>query len=170
MKRLWGWASLLGFWGWGCGEPPPPPPPEAGEALRWVEVEERAGGFPAWRLRARTILRRGETLWVYPVELAFLDRRDTLSFLTADSGWVLESSGWMTALGNVRVVTREDTIHTEKIVYDPRKRVIRSPVYARIAQRDRVVESSSGFETDPALKNIRFPGPVRVEGREGKEP
>lgn len=149
----------------GCGKQEAPPPPQAQEALQWVEVEERAGGLPAWKLRARSVLRRGETLWVYPVELAFLDpHQDTLSYLTADSGWALEN-GKMTALGNVRVVTREDTVDTQELTYDPHDRVIRSRVPSRIVQKGRIVRSSKGFVTDPGLNHIQFLGPVEIQGR-----
>lgn len=149
-----------------CGGHETPPPPDTREALQWVEVEEHAGGDPAWRLRAREIVRRGDTLWVYPVTLVFLEKGDTLSFLQADSGWVLEGSGHMEALGRVRVTTPNDTIHTRELRYDPRTRRIRSTVPSRILQTDRVIESQGGFDTDPSLQDIRFLGPVRIQSRE----
>jgi len=148
-----------------CGGGETPPPPDTRETLQGVEVEEHAGGDPAWRLRTREVIRRGDTLWLYPVHLAFLERGDTVSFLRADSGWVLEASGRMTALGSVMVRTETDTIFTRELSYDPTRKRIISTAPSRIHQPDRVIQSERGFNTDPALKDIRFAGPVKVKSR-----
>ncbi len=160
------WLLVLGMLFVGCGGEETPPPPDTREALQGVEVEEHAGGSPAWRLRAREVVRRGDTLWLYPVTLAFLEQGDTVSFLRADSGWVLEASGRMTALGSVQVRTSTDTIFTRELAYDPARRRITSTAPSRILQPDRVIWSEGGFDTDPALEDIRFTGPVRIRSRE----
>ena len=148
-----------------CSGEETPPPPDTREALQGVEVEEHAGGDPAWRLRAKEVIRRGDTLWLYPVTLAFLERGDTVSFLRADSGWVLEASGRMTALGSVMVRTETDTIFTRELSYDPFRKRIVSTAPSRILQPDRVIRSEGGFDTDPALEDIRFTGPVKIQSR-----
>ncbi len=159
---------MLGMFLLGCGSRSreEPTPPEQGDALFGVEVKERRPGAPAWILRARTMRFEGDTLRVQPVRIWFLSPEgDTLSRLQADSGWVLERSSEMEALGSVVVVSETDTLYTSQLAWDPRRRRIVSTVPVEVRRPADVVHARRGLEATPDLSEVRFLGEVRVEKR-----
>lgn len=170
MRRMGWW--MLGLLWWSCSSPPKeePTPPQQGDALYGVTVRERRPGAPAWILRAKEMQFRGDTLRVHPVRLWFLSPRgDTLSRLRADSGWVLERSGEMEALGKVVVEAESDTLYTSQLAWDPRIRKIVSHAPIRVHRPEDVVHAREGLQATPDLSEVRFLGEVRVEKREAGE-
>lgn len=167
MRRLL-WVFWIGVLLGGCSSEKRAeqvPAPE-GDALYGVTVRERRPGAPAWILRAKEMQFRGDTLRVHPVRLWFLSPKgDTLSRLRADSGWVLERSSEMEALGAVVVESETDTLYTSRLAWDPRRRRIVSTVPVEVRRPVDVVHARGGLEATPDLTEVRFLGEVQVEKR-----
>ncbi len=170
MKRiLW----LLGVLLLGaCGQTQEPAetqsePPK--EEIQSVQIVETRWGKPQWTLDADRIVLGAETTRVYPVRLTFYDEEGAVSsHLVADSGWVMEKTRDLVAMGQVTVITEDSTrLETSILRWDNRERKILTDQEVTIYRKDRILKGK-GLVSDAGLEKIEIGG--RVIGHEEPEP
>ncbi len=147
-----------------CGQSQEPgttenPPPK--EELQTVQIVETRWGRPQWTLNADRILLGSDTTRVYPVRLTFYDEEGRVSsHLVADSGWVLEKTRDLIAMGNVVVVTQDSTrLVTSSLRWDNKQRKIETDQEVTIYKKGRVLKGK-GLVSDAALERIEIEGQV----------
>lgn len=136
------------------------------EVLEELILKEMHKGSTIWILNAGKAVNYEEekVIKVYDIELEFYDSgEDVSSVLTADSGVVFTSNKDMRAMGNVKVVTRENTVlETDLLKWDNAKRLISTKNEIRIRTKESVI-TGIGFESDPELKHIKVKRQFRAE-------
>lgn len=140
------------------------------EVLEELILKEMHKGSTMWVLNAGKAVNYEEeqVIKVYDIELEFYDDEIVSSVLTADSGAVFMSNKDMRALGNVKVVTREDAfLETDELEWSNVKRLISTETEIRITTQESVI-TGIGFESDPELKHIKVKREFRAHKTKGK--
>jgi LPS export ABC transporter protein LptC len=131
--------------------------PFAQEIVEELTLRERHKGETVWILTAeKAINYEAEgVVKVYSLELRFFDEEEVSSVLTADSGAVFTSSNDMQAMGQVRVVNRQDaTLRTDMLEWDNERRLITTEEAIEIETEESVI-TGIGLESDPDLKHLK---------------
>ncbi len=136
------------------------------EVLEELVLKERDKGSTIWVLNADKAVNYEDeqVIKVYDIELEFYDAGEVISsVLTADSGVVFTTSKDMHALGNVKVVTRENAeLETDLLKWNNSERLIRTESEIRITTDESVI-TGIGFESDPDLKHMKIKRQFRAE-------
>lgn len=106
------------------------------------------------------------------LEVFFYKDRDTIveNYLKANYGISYEKKDLTEVRGNVIVVNEKgDTLKTEKLFWDAKKKLIFSDELVTILQKDQVIIGEDGFEADESfsyysIKNSS--GDINVDGKE----
>lgn len=86
----------------------------------------------------------------------------SVSLLTSDSGLIKEATGYMIAFGQVSVHTQDSTrLETEQLHWDLRKNIIATDAFVRITRKNGDYICGSGLVSDPKLKLLKIPNPVK---------
>ncbi len=105
----------------------------------------------------------GDTTFIYDFKVNFFDRDTISAVMTGDTGVIVENQGFMEAKGQVKLATPGgDSLLSSTLIWNQSSNIIYSPTESILYKNNKVIRST-GLESDPALRNIKFRGKVYVE-------
>jgi LPS export ABC transporter protein LptC len=156
-------GGFVGFWG--CQRSPAPaslagaaPPKVASQVLENFELQDIRGGVKTMSLKSKEarLFESEQTAEVQNPFLVFYQSGRISSEMRAPAGKVQMLTHEVEAWGGVTIVTPDSTtLTTDRLRYDPRKRLVWSDDKVRLEKPDSITEGE-GLRTDPELKRVRI--------------
>jgi len=118
-------------------------------------------------IKATEISLRNDTTYVFDFMITFFDDEgNKTSELYADSGFVIEERGIMSAYGDIKVIsTTGDSLHASTLRWEENKNLIYSNHPVILFKKDKIIRAQ-GLEADPALRHIVLKGKVYGEDQQ----
>jgi LPS export ABC transporter protein LptC len=105
----------------------------------------------------------GDTINLINFKVNFFDKGEVTATMVGDTGTIVENSGFMEARGKVKLVsTNGDSLISNVLIWNQKLNLIYSPTESYLYKENKIIRSS-GLESDPGLKTIKFKGKVYVE-------
>lgn len=129
--------------------------PESDERITTFTISEAHRDLIKWELKGESAINRGDTIIIYNFLLKFYDMDGTISsILKADSGYIVEETNDLKALGNVVVESNDSTIlWTDELNWIENEQKIQTESFLRYKKGDKIY-TGVGMEADPDLKYI----------------
>lgn len=105
----------------------------------------------------------GDTIYLIKFKVNFFDKGEITATMVGDTGTIVENSGFMEARGKVKLTsTNGDSLTSNVLIWNQKLNLIYSPSESFLYKENKTIRSS-GLESDPALKAVKFKGKVYVE-------
>ncbi|MDI6850558.1 MAG: LPS export ABC transporter periplasmic protein LptC [bacterium] len=105
----------------------------------------------------------GDTIHLIKFKVNFFDKGEITATMVGDTGTIVENSGFMEARGKVKLTsTSGDSLISNILIWNQKLNLIYSPSESFLYKENKTIRSS-GLESDPALKAVKFKGKVYVE-------
>uniref|UniRef100_A0A7C2K496 LPS export ABC transporter periplasmic protein LptC n=1 Tax=candidate division WOR-3 bacterium TaxID=2052148 RepID=A0A7C2K496_UNCW3 len=105
----------------------------------------------------------GDTIYLIKFKVNFFDKGEITATMVGDTGTIVENSGFMEARGKVKLTsTNGDSLISNVLIWNQKLNLIYSPSESFLYKENKTIRSS-GLESDPALKAVKFKGKVYVE-------
>jgi len=118
-------------------------------------------------IKATEISLRNDTTYVYNFMISFFDDEGNItSELYADSGFVMEEKGIMSAYGDIKVISSTgDSLYASRLTWEESKDLIYSDHPVVLFKKGKIIRAQ-GLEADPALRHIILKGKVYGEDQQ----
>lgn len=139
--------------------------PDFHEEIKDFRLTEMSGDLLKWELSGNRAVSRRDTIIVYEVNLTFFNNEGNVSStLRSDSGFVIEKTNDLTALGDIVIKTADSvTLWTQKLNWIEEEEKITTDREVRY-KKDGKLYRGTGMESDPDLKHIKIKKNFRGEG------
>lgn len=129
--------------------------PPVKEKVIAFTLSHTQGSILTWKLKGERAIERGDTIIIYKVEINFFgDDGEITSILTADSGYVLNKTNDLKALGNIQVESMDSTIlWTDELNWIEKEQKIITQEIVKYKKGDKLYRGK-GMKADPDLKHI----------------
>jgi len=105
----------------------------------------------------------GDTIYLIKFKVNFFDKGEITATMVGDTGTIVENSGFMEARGKVKLTsTNGDSLTSNVLIWNQKLNLIYSPSESFLYKENKTIRSS-GLESDPALRAVKFKGKVYVE-------
>jgi len=105
----------------------------------------------------------GDTIYLMKFKVNFFDKGEITATMVGDTGTIVENSGFMEARGKVKLTsTNGDSLISNVLIWNQKLNLIYSPSESFLYKENKTIRSS-GLESDPALRAVKFKGKVYVE-------
>uniref|UniRef100_A0A7V4E4Y7 LPS export ABC transporter periplasmic protein LptC n=1 Tax=candidate division WOR-3 bacterium TaxID=2052148 RepID=A0A7V4E4Y7_UNCW3 len=105
----------------------------------------------------------GDTIYLIKFKVNFFDKGEITATMVGDTGTIVENSGFMEARGKVKLTsTNGDSLISNVLIWNQKLNLIYSPSESFLYKENKTIRSS-GLESDPALRAVKFKGKVYVE-------
>lgn len=138
-------------------EKEPTAPAEAEQVIKKFELTEIVEGVTNFCLEADKALLYQDKTVVYKVRLNFYSKGAPYAVLTSDSGILLTATNDMEAMGNVVVISTEETkLETHALKWVNTEGKIKTRDQVVITTKDNKKLVGTEFESDPGLTHIKL--------------
>ncbi len=105
----------------------------------------------------------GDTTFIYNFMVNFFDADTVTAEMVGDTGIISEYEGFMEVIGDIRLRSMSgDSLLTRTLRWNKKLNLIYSPTESKLYKGGKVI-TSSGLESDPGLRVVKFKGKVYVE-------